>query len=156
MKKIERLLLEASAYTSFILFFFLLFTSADSSTVGALNLSTFMVIYVFGVIISIAGSIFKIESIKMYVRVIIHYVTLFCAFCVVFMLAGKLWTGNSGTIFSAIAIFTFLYALTFLITYLIKKWVKSLDRKVDVIEKNKRQKIEEKRKQNEYKPLYKK
>ena len=64
--------------------------------------------------------------------------------------------GGSGTIFSAIAIFTFLYALTFLITYLIKKWVKSLDQKVDVIEKNKRQKIEEKKKQNEYKPLYKK
>jgi len=156
MKKIERLLLEACAYSTFILFFFLLFTLPESDKIGGVTLGTFLLILMFGIVISLAGGILKLKDMKLRYKILIHFPVLFIAFCTVFMLSGNLWIDSPGSVFSAVFIFAFLYALTFGVFILIKKFVAKADRKLDKSLAKKREENEKKKAESAYKPLYKK
>ena len=100
-------------------------------TKAAMDFKTFMLIFVFGVIISSAGLIFEIQQMHKALKVLIHYVILLISFFVIFFVAGKLGNAASSVVFSAIIVFTTLYAAISVITYLIKKAVNSADKIID-------------------------
>ena len=155
MKRIERLFFEASAYCSLIVFFFLLFTAGEGDSFGGMKLGTFALIFAFGILISLAGAILRIKSIKTVYRISLHYFTLFVTFCVVFMISGNLFITNPASVFSAIAIFTFLYAIVFGACILFKHAFSTLEKPVEKAVKKKEASDKKKAEEKAYKPLYK-
>ena len=150
MKKIENLLLKACGYTILILILFYA-VAFTGFTTPAIQLPTFLLILVFGIVISAAGMILYVNSLKPILRVLIHYAVMLVSFFIVFILGGKLHTGGSSTIFAAIILFTFLYALIFAIVYFIRRAVISADKAID-----KKSAAQSKRKKKKpYTPLYK-
>ena len=147
MKKLESLLLKACGYTTITVILFYL-VAMLGFTKAAMDFKTFMLIFVFGVIISSAGLIFEIQRMHKALKVLIHYVILLISFFVIFFVAGKLGNAASSVVFSAIIVFTTLYAAISVITYLIKKAVNSADKIIDKSGK----KVKEKK---PYTPLYK-
>ncbi len=121
MKKIEEHLLKCTGYTIIILFLFYLFAAMGDFTYAAITFPTFVTIFAFGAVISVAEIILKLESLKKWLRVLIHYAALLLAFIVVFVITGNLKDGGTGLIFSALIIFSFFYALIFAIVYFIRK-----------------------------------
>ena len=131
MKRFEKFILKSCAYAVLILTLFFLFTLATSFTEAAIKIGTFMLILLFGVVISTADLIFCIESVSKALRLLIHYGSLLLTFIVVFVFSGNISSSGGGAVISAIFIFTVLYAILFLIIYLIKKSVGKADQKLD-------------------------
>jgi hypothetical protein len=148
MKKLESILLRACGYTvvTAILFFFV--AMMGEFTKAAIDFTTFLLIFIFGIIISATDLVFDIPALRKVFKVIIHYAVLLVAFFVVFLLAGKLGNAGSSVIFSALIIFTFLYAVIFTIVFLIKRAVNKADKMLAKSEKKKKEKPA-------YTPLYK-
>lgn len=121
MKKFEEHLLKCTGYTVIILLLFYLFAATGDFTHAAITFPTFVTIFAFGAVISVAEIILKLESLKKWLRVLIHYAALLLAFIVVFVITGNLRDGGTGLIFSALIIFTFFYALIFAIVYFVRK-----------------------------------
>ena len=132
MKKIENLLLQAAGYTVIILFLFFIFAATGDFTKAAITFPQFATILCFGVTISVAGLIFKLDSIKKWIRILIHYAVLLAAFTVIFIITGNLVSGGTGTVFSAVVIFTFFYAIIAALVYFVGRFIKSADKKVDI------------------------
>ena len=61
----------------------------------------------------------------------LKFPALFLAFYFVFVMAGNLNAGGASVVFSAVVIFTFLYAVIFTAVFFIKKAVKKADESVD-------------------------
>ena len=152
MKIIENLLLKTCGYAVIILTSFYLFATLSEYADAYIGFPTFLVILAFGLLISAAGMIFKIEKIHMALRVLIHYASLLAAFCVIFISLGNLSAGSAGAVFSAVIIFTLFYGAIFAVVYflrlLIKKSDSSLNQKIS-------KKSTEPSAKKEYKPLYK-
>lgn len=152
MKKIENLLLKACGYSLIILTLFFAVAALGNFTSAAIDFPTFLLIFVFGIIISTASMILYVQALKPIFRVMIHYAILLISFSVIFILAGKLGNGGASVIFSAIVIFTFLYAVIFAVTYLIRRAIKSADKALD----KKNSSSSKGNKNKPYTPLYKK
>ena len=151
MKTLENLFLKAGGYTAFILFLFYLTGTIADFTNPYIDFKTFLVIALFGALISVAGLILKIQKIPAAVRTLIHYCVLFCAFTVIFILSGNIAAKGAASIFSALIIFTVFYAVMFSALYFLKKTTKKLDAKLD----NKIRSTNKSTKKSEYKSLYK-
>lgn len=156
MKRIQGLLLSAAGYTVLILTAFYIFASVSGFTESKIGFPMFMLILLFGVLISAAGMLFKIESLKKSVSLIIHYTSLMVMFCVIFIGSGNISSKGAAGIFVAVIIFTVFYALIFAITYFTRKGIELLDGKLDnKLEKNRGKKNNGTSKTTGYKPLYK-
>lgn len=151
MKKLQSTLLVGSAYTIFILIIFYLFAIIGQLTLPAITFPTFLVILVFGMIISFSENIFYIKSLKFTFKVMIHYALLLIAFCSIFIFSGNLKSEGPGAIFVAVVIFSFLYAAMFTLVYFIRKWIGRLDKKIE----NFNQKKAKEETKPKYKSLYK-
>ena len=151
MKKIENLLLKAAGYTVLIICLFYLFAATGDFTEAAITFPTFAVILIFGLLISFTELVFLIDRLKTVLKFLIHYSVLLIAFTVIFIITGNLSSGGAGVVFSALIIFTFLYALIFTLVYFIRKFIRYADRKVDTRLAKKKQPIAKK---SEYKSLY--
>ena len=150
MKKIENLLLRACGYTIIIMAIFYAVAMIGKFTSASLTFGRFALLFTFGLIISAAGLLLTVNRIKLPLRILIHYAILLAAFCFVFILSGNLGTSSS-VAFTAVVVFTFLYATVFAIAYSVKRAVSALDKAVD-----KNVKITAKTaKTKEYTPLYK-
>lgn len=149
MKKLENLLLKACGYTIITMALFYLVALIGEFTKAAIDFQTFALIFLFGIVIATAGLILEIRSMRLVFRIILHYFVLLIAFFFVFLFAGKLGTAGTSVIFSAIVVFTFLYALIFTITYLIKRAVNGADSLISAKTGNK------KNEKKPYTPLYK-
>ncbi len=152
MKKIENLLLKACGYTILILVLFYLFAVISDFIEAAIAFPTFALIFGFGVLISLAGIIFEINSLKLIWKTLMHYAVLLIAFCVIFVISGKISSAGPSAIFSAIIIFTFLYAIVFAIAYVAQRAIAKADARVA---RNVSGNGKEKKEKREYKPLYK-
>ncbi len=148
MKKIENLLLKAAGYTVIILGIFYLFAFTGDFTEAAITFPTFLTILLFGIVIALAGLILQLDSMKRWLRILIHYAVLLVAFTVIFIITGNLASGGTGTVFSALVIFTFLYGIIYAAVYFIGKAIRLADRKVDC-------KLNGKKKADNAKPVYK-
>lgn len=152
MKKIENLLLRAAGYTVLILLMFYIFGLASDFTDAYINFQTFMLIFGFGVLISLAGLIFSVKKLILALRVLIHYVVLLVAFCVIFISTGNISSAGGGAIFTAVIIFTVLYGVIFGVSYGILLAVRKTDEKID---RKFKAEIKKEVKKDKYLPLYK-
>lgn len=156
MQKIKGLLLRACGYTTLILFLllaFLSFNKTDSNLIVDVDLTRFMLVFLFGCIISATDLVLGINAIPKIWRKIIHFAVLFITFCIVFMSMGNLWVGNQASIFSAVIIFSFFYAIVAVAAFLIKKLVDVADSKLD--SKAAKKPVAPKKEKKEYVPRYK-
>ncbi len=149
MKKLETLLLKACGYTIITTALFYIIALIGKFTTAAIDFPTFALIFLFGIVISASSLILGIQSMRIIFRILIHYAVLLVSFFFVFLFAGKLGNAGMPVIFSAIIVFTFLYALIFALTYFIKRAVNGADS--FLTKKNDSKKGEKK----PYKPLYK-
>lgn len=131
MKKLENILLKASGFTILILMLFYMFALSGNLTPATIAFPTFLLIFFFGVIISVATMILGLKQIKLPIRLLIHYTALLVAFCSIFIASGNIQADSAAKIFSAVVIFTVLYALFFAIVYFIKRTVNLIDKKID-------------------------
>lgn len=151
MKTIENLLLKACGYTVSILALFYFAGTVSDFTNAFIDFKTFLVILLFGTMISLSELILKAPKLHKLLKLLIHYLVLFCAFTVIFVLSGNIAKKGAGAIFSSLIIFTFFYVLMFLASYFVRKAIKKMDKHLD---KNGKKKVPQKKK-NEYKSLYK-
>ena len=130
MKKIEKLLLDACAYTVLISLLFLLFAQISGFTTATLSFWRFLLLTLFGAIIALANNIWSLKDWHYMLRLFIHYIALLAAFIAVFVISGNIKADGGAAIFVAIVIYTFLYALFFTIVYFGKKSVNAVDKKL--------------------------
>ena len=155
MKKIETILLRGCGFTILILTLFYLFAVATSFVDPEIGFPTFLLILTFGFIISLSTLIFEIKAMKLPFKILIHYATLLVAFSAVFVYSGNLATGGDAAIFTAVAIFTFLYALIFAISYFAARVVRVADKTLDSGNKAQKSKDAKKESSSTYQPRYK-
>ena len=141
--------------TVLILSLFYIFATASEFTSPLIDFGTFALIFLFGIIISVANIILAYDRLRLIIRIAIHYASLLVAFSVVFIISGKLGNGNMGAVTAAIIVFTFLYAIIFPIAYFAIKGIRAADRKVDKHISEKHKTDPKKEKKSDYKPLYK-
>ena len=131
MKKIESILLRGCGLTILILTLFYAFASFGNLANQGIYFDTFALIFIFGQIISLTTEILSLPRPAFAIRLLIHYASLLVAFCAVFIATGNIKADTPANTFSAVIIFTFLYALFFGVVWLIKKLVASLDKRID-------------------------
>ncbi|MBO5945118.1 MAG: hypothetical protein J6Q69_00785 [Clostridia bacterium] len=152
LRKIEKFLLSACAYTVGVTLLFFLIGSIFYSVV--LELASFLVCILMGVTISLANLISKIRSIKIWFRVPMHFAVLLGMWILFLYTAASNAMDGSGRVFVAIVIYTVFYAAAFAIVCAIKALIKHLDDKAEVIAKNKNSK-NSKDKNGKYSPRFK-
>lgn len=131
MKKIESILLRGCGLTILILTLFYAFASFGNLANQAIGFDIFALIFIFGQIISLTTEILFLPRLKFAIRLLIHYISLMVAFCAIFIATGNIKADTPANIFSAVIVFTFLYAFFFGVVCLIKKLVISLDKQID-------------------------
>lgn len=130
MKKVESILLSGCAYTVAIIALFFGFAAISKITEARIDVGSFFLILLFGQIISVAGYILKNASWHIFIRYALHYLTLFVAFCFIFIVNGNINSKGGSAIFSAMIIFTFFYALVFFLVYILKKSFTAVEKKL--------------------------
>ena len=124
MKQIERFLLHSTAYTVVIAIIFYLFSLIGGYENAEMTFSRFVLILVYGFLISGSEILLSIKRLKPIFRYAIHFLTLFTGFFVIF-LSIKSESGNmqftAATVFAALIIFALLYSLIMISVFLIKK-----------------------------------
>ncbi len=151
MKKLESIFLAGCAYASAIVALFFGFAAISKFTEARIGAGQFFLILLFGQIISIAGYILKNASWHIFIRHALHYLTLFLAFCIIFIVNGNIKASGGGAILSAAVIFSFFYVLAFFLIYVIKKSFSAVEKKLPKNEPKKH----EKQKNNNYTPRFK-
>lgn len=151
MKKYESVFLSGCAYAVMIVALFFSFAAISNFTEARIGAGQFFIILLFGQIISIAGYILKNANWHVALRYALHYLTLFLAFTVIFIINGKIKANGGAAIFSAAIIFTFLYVITFLIIWAVKKSLSAVEKKIPQNDKNKNTE----KKSNSYTPRFK-
>ena len=150
MKKVESILLAGCAYAVAIMALFFGFAAISNTTEVRIGIGQFFLILLFGQIISSAGYFLKNAEWHYLLRYTLHYITLFVAFCFIFIINGNIKANGGSAIFSAIVIFTFFYALVFLLVYLVKKSFGAVEKKLPKKASNNQTK-----KNNVYTPKFK-
>ena len=150
MKKVESIFLAGCAYAVAIVSLFFAFAAISRLTEVKIGVGQFFLILLFGQIISVAGYILKNVHWHLFIRYALHYLTLFLAFCVVFILNGNIKENGGSAIFSAAVIFTFFYVLVFFLVFVIKKSISSVENKIPAKANAKKQK-----QNNNYTPRFK-
>ncbi len=120
--KITKLLYHSFVYSAAITVAFFIFGYITGVQEPKLSLSRFLVILLFGAIISGAEFLFMIPKVPKVVCYILHYTALFIAFLVIFILINSSGITPS-FVFAAVVIFTIIYAVITLAVFLLKKFV---------------------------------
>ena len=126
MKKLEKFLLTASAFTVGVTFVFFLLSKAFGVD-AYLGFFNFFVCLLVGFAIAASSLIFKIPNLQIWFKVPIHYVALMAFYIPFLYVAIPDFMQRPAAIFIAIMIYTILYALFTVAVWGIKKLVKSLD-----------------------------
>lgn len=124
MKQIERFFLHSTAYTVVITIIFYIFSLFGGYENAEMSFSRFLLILVYGFLISGSEILFVLQTLKPIFRYIIHFSVLFTGFFVIF-LSIKNESGNmqftAATVFAALIIFALLYALIMISVFFIGK-----------------------------------
>ena len=151
MKRLESIILSGCAYTVAIVALFFGFTAISNFAEARIGAGQFFLILLFGQIIAVAGYILKNAYWHVFIRYALHYLTLFLAFCVIFIVNGNIKSSGGGAILSAAVIFTFFYAIVLLLIYAIKKSLSTVEKKLPKKEPQK----QKKEKNTNYTPRFK-
>ncbi len=153
MKKVESVLISGCAYAVAIITLFFCFASITRITAPEIGVGQFFLILLFGQIISVAGYILKNTSWHIFIRYALHYLTLFLAFCFIFIVNGNINSKGGSAIFSAMIIFTFFYALVLLLVYVFKKSFTAVEKKLP--KSTSKNQSNQNKKNNQYTPRFK-
>ncbi len=150
MNKAERFLLHGTGYTTLIVSLFYAFAAMldlDSLTMSA---GRFFLILLFGFTVSgVEVFIWKLK-LKTWLKLLILYITTLAAFLLVFLLGAGILKNGAGSVFAAAAIYTFVYFVSVLLVYLVRRY---LFKNAPKSSAEKRTKAASKR--SDYKSLYK-
>ena len=153
MRKIEKLFLTGCGYSVLILSLFYIFAAITEFVNPAIKPGQFVLILLFGMIISLAELLYDILKVKKVFKCLIHYAVLFVAFFMIFVISGNIISTKAAGVFIAVVVYTFFYFFIWLITNLVRRTIGIADNKLE----SKFRKItnEKKPQKNEYKSLYK-
>lgn len=153
MKKIKDILLNACAYTVILLTVFFLFIVASGSANLALTFSSYIAILAIGCVISLSSLVFGIRKLIYPLRLLIHFFVLLASLFALLFSTGFLANKTPSSYIVLIFAYAIVYALIWLVRYLIKRVVSKLR---NTSSANPIKLTEDKEKQkSEYKPLYK-
>lgn len=149
MRRIHKLFLVGCGYTVLILSLFHLYAAVSNFVSPAIAPGQFALILASGMVISLAEFMYEHLKIKKVLKCIIHYCVLLVAFCLIFIISGKISAQRSAAVFVAIMLYTFLYFFIYVIVHFARKGIDLMDNKLEAKSGAK----EDKSKKN-YKSLY--
>lgn len=131
MKRLEKLLYHTCTFGVLIYLLFVVFTLITTGKNEiSVDASTFFVILLFSLIISITNMIFEVNVLKIYIKLPVHFAVLFVAFYIIFANKGTLAVDSAADFMVVFCIFAFFYALFSAIAILVIKSVRRLDTKL--------------------------
>ena len=130
MKILKSVLVAGCAYSVAIIALFFAFAAISNFTDASIGVGRFFLILLFGQVISLAGYILKNTDWHLFIRYALHYLSLFAAFAVIFIVNGNITARGGSAIFSALVVFTFFYALGLLIAFAAKKSFTAVEKKI--------------------------
>lgn len=149
MRRIHKIFLSGCGYAILILTLFYAFAAMFKFIPPEVAPKQFLLILLFGLVISLAEFMYEQFKIKTLFKCLIHYGVLFIAFCVIFVILGKISTQKSSVIFIALIIYTFLYFLIWTIVHFTRKLIDHFDNQL-----TKKTKAAKKPVKKGYKSLY--
>ena len=131
MKRLEKLLYHTCTFTVLISLLLLIFTLIGTGDKNiSIGASQYFVILLFSLIITITNMIFEIKSLKIYVKIPIHFAVLFFEFFIIFANGNAFNVESASDFMVVFLVFSFLYALFACIAFFAIKGVKKLDDKM--------------------------
>ena len=127
MRKLEKTLYSAAAYTVLFAIFFYVFALATDIDGKSIGVTKFFIILSFGTICAVADLIYSLLNLKKWVKAVIHYGILVSAFCIIFLFGDYFLVKGAASVFVAITLFTVLYAVFSFTLWLIGKTVSRAD-----------------------------
>ncbi len=121
MKTTKNILLAGCAYAVVIISIFFAFAAISDFTEAKLNAGRFFLMLFFGQVVACAGYILRTANWHAAIRYPLHYITLFLAFYIIFILALNSEKRNGAAMLIAVVIYTFFYILIMLLEFLLKK-----------------------------------
>ena len=152
MRRINRIFLTGCGYAVLILSLFYAFAAISKFVSQSIAPRQFILIVSFGFIISLAEFMYEELKIKKALKCLIHYAVLLLAFCLIFIVSGKISAQKPSAVFVAVVLYTILYFTVWSIVHFVRKAINCADDKLDA----KKEKIKSEKKNNKeaYKPLY--
>ena len=121
MKTLKNILLSGCTYAVVIISLFFAFAAISDFTEAKLSAGRFFLMLFFGHVVACAGYILRTASWHAVIRYPLHYVTLFLAFYIIFILALSTEKRNGAAMLIAVVIYTFFYILIMILEFLLKK-----------------------------------
>ena len=149
MRRINKLFLTGCGYTVLILTLFYLYAAISGFVSPAIAPGQYALILISGLVISLAEFMYEQLNVKKTLKCIIHYGVLLVAFCLIFIISGKISMQRPAAIFVAIVLFTFMYFLLWTVVHFSRKAINRMDDKLDA-----KTKAKEEKKKKGYKSLY--
>jgi hypothetical protein len=128
MKRLEKILLRASAYTVLIFTAFCLFSGALAMHTPAIEIKKFFLILLFGVICAITENLTDTKRLNAFLRTLIRYAVSLTAFCL-FLMPNAASISSGADVFIAVAIFTLVFAMITAMLFVLRIGLASLEKK---------------------------
>lgn len=151
MRRINKLVLTACAYSILILSLFYIFAAVSQFVSKSIAPGQFALIVTFGFVISLAEFMYEELKIKKVLKCLVHYGVLLVAFCLIFIISGNISVQRPSAVFGAIVIYTVLYFAVYAIVHFVRRAINKAD---DSLDKRTAQKTVKTKKTNSYKSLY--
>ena len=121
VEKLKRIALNSCAFTVLISALFFAFAKITGLSEVKIDFLHFFVILLFGTVIATTNTVFELPKLHIALKVLIHYVVLLVAFYIVFINFGNVKSSGISTVFVVVVVFSFLYLLISVLTWLIKR-----------------------------------
>ena len=151
MRRINKLVLTACAYSILILSLFYIFAAVSQFVSKSIAPGQFALIVTFGFVISLAEFMYEELKVKKVLKCLVHYGVLLVAFCLIFIVSGNISVQRPSAVFGAIVIYTVLYFAVYAIVHFLRRAINKAD---DSLDKRTAQKTVKTKKTNSYKSLY--
>lgn len=149
MRRIHKLFLTGCGYTVLILSLFYAYAAISNFVMPAIAPGQFALIFASGIIISLAEFMYEQLKVKKTLKCVIHYAVLMVAFCLIFIISGKISAQKPAAVFIAIILFTLLYGIIWTVVHFSRKAIDRMDDNFEAKKKNKENKAKK-----GYKSLY--
>lgn len=123
MKQVRDFLARTCSYTVLMLLVVFLFAQVSGLADKGISFSRFAVVFGYALLISIANLIKARLNFGTALKVIIHYALTLAGFIFVYAFLGNMESGGPAKMFVAVFLFTTLYALISLITWLFRRYI---------------------------------
>ena len=148
MKRINKIFLTGCGYAILILTMFYVFAAVSQFVSQSIAPGQFALILFFGFLISLAEFMYEQLKLKKALKCLIHYGVLLVAFCLIFVVSGKISAQRPAAVFASIVIYTALYFVIYAVVHFVRRAIDGADSMLD-------KKTEANRIKKENKPTYK-